>query len=514
MADACDASGLGTPSIPSGHPDDTRRTFLKAGAYAAVLAGFSARLSAQPVAAAATAPQTFTWTPEQELRFLVDRVTNGWNAATHTHAIQLGYDGFLQEQLSPWAIPDTELDAMLPSYPILGLTSKQIYDQYYVPGNINGAILEFRTAAIVRATYSQRQLFERMVEFWSDHFNVDITDGEVRWLKVSEDRDVLRAHALGDFETLLVADAKCAAMAYYLDNYRNFATAPNENYAREVMELHTLDVGNYTENDVRELARCITGWQYRSTAFTNHGDFVFNAAQHDNGTKTVRGQVISPGGVTEGETVLHQLAHDVATYRFLARKLCRFFLAYDPPQAVVDKVALAFRTSGGRTSAALKAMFDRSTLHLMDPTAIRKIKRPLHLAASLVRALRPDVAQPVRLVAELQTMGHLPFAWTAPNGYPDTAEAWGTALLERWNFVARFVNQSITGVSVNVSKLFSGVPKSELASRANRLLTGSTMTPEDLGAVQAYANAATTLNDTLRREVLGLAASTPSFQTC
>lgn len=511
MADASDVSALESTSIPSTSRDDTRRTFLTAGASAAILAGFASRLRAQPVATALAT--TYPWTPDQELRFLVDRVSNGWNSAIYGRAVQLGYDAFLEEQLAPNTIPDPQLAAMLPSYPILALTSKQIYDQYLVPGDINPAILEFRTAAIVRAIYSQRQLFERMVEFWGDHFNVDITDGDVRWLKVSEDRDVLRAHALGRFEDLLIADAKCAAMAYYLDNYRNFATAPNENYSREVMELHTLDVGNYTENDVRELARCITGWQYRSTAFVNHGEFFFNAAQHDNGTKTVRGQVIPPGGVTEGETVLRSLAHDPATYVFLARKLCKFFLAYDPPVAVVEKVALAFRTSGGDIKAALRAMFARSTLHMMDPDAIRKIKRPFHLVASLVRALKPTVAQPVRLVGELQTMGHLSFAWTAPNGYPDTAEAWGTALLERWNFVARFVNQSIVGVGVDVSKLFGGVAQNQLASRANRLLTGGFMTPEDLSAVQSYANAATTLNDTLRRDVLALAASTPSFQT-
>jgi uncharacterized protein (DUF1800 family) len=352
-----------------------------------------------------------------------------------------------------------------------------------------------------------------MVEFWSDHFNVDLLDGQVQWLKHAEDRDVIRANALGFFENLLVADGKSAAMLYYLDNYRNFATAPNENYAREVMELHTLSVGNYTETDVAELARCITGWQYRSTAFANHGEFFFNASQHDNGTKIVRGQVISPGGVTEGETVLHQLAHDTATYQFLSRKLCKWFLTYDPPAAVVNTVAGAFRSSGGDIKVAVRTIFDRNTLHMMDPAAIWKIKRPFHLVASVVRALNPSVAQSARFVTELSTMGHLTFAWPSPDGYPDTANAWGTVLLERWNFFSRFFSESIVGVSVNVTKLFGPVQKNTLASHANRLLLGGRMAPEDVAAVQAYADAQPTLNDSLRRDVLALAASTPSFQT-
>lgn len=509
MALEADVNPLEPSSASSTPPDATRRSFLTAGASAAILAGFASRLRAQPV----PAPAPFTWTPDQELRFLVDRVSYGWNAEIAGRAAQLGYDAFLEEQLAPHTIPDVIVAPMLTAYPILSLTSRQIYDQYVVPGNTTPGILEFRTAIIVRAIYSKRQLFERMVEFWSDHFNVDINDGQVQWLKVTEDRDVIRAHALGTFENLLIADAKSAAMLYYLDNYRNFAGAPNENYSREVMELHTLDVGNYTETDIVELARCLTGWQYRTTAFQNHGEFFFNAAQHDNGTKTVRGQVIPPGGVAEGENVLRSLAHDVATYRFIARKMCKFFLAYDPPQAVVNTVALAFRVSGGDIKTAVRAMFDRNTLHMMDPNAIKKIKRPFHLVASVVRALNPTVAEPFRFVGELQTMGHLPFAWTAPDGYPDTADAWGKALLERWNFMSRFFSESISGVRVNVTKLFQGIPQSMLTTHANRLLTGGFMTPEDRAAVQGYANAAGTLNDTLRREVLALAASTPSFQT-
>lgn len=491
--------------------DSARRAFLRGGASAAILAGFGARMQAQ--AAGALPPAPAVWTPELELRFLVDRISNGWNPEIYARAVQLGYDAFLEEQLAYTTIADPIVTPMLPQYPTIYKTSKQLYDQHFVIGDINTVTVELRAATIVRAIYSKRQLFERMVEFWSDHFSVDLADGQVQWLKVTEDRDVIRAHALGNFTNLLIADAKSAAMLYYLDNYRNFAVSPNENYSREVMELHTLDVGNYTETDISELARCLTGWQYRTTAFANHGDFFFNAGQHDNGTKTVRGNVISPGGVNEGQIVLTQISNDIATARFLSRKLCKWFLAYDPPQAVLDLVAAEFQSTGGDIKAVLRKLFARTTLNMMDPVITPKIKRPFHLISSLVRALNPPVSTPNRFITELQTMGHVTFAWPSPDGYPDTANAWGTVVLDRWNFMSRFFSDSIVGTTVNATKLFGPVTKPTMAAHCNRLLMGGRMAPEDVAAVQAYADAAPTLNDTLRREVLALAASTPSFQT-
>ncbi|MBL8858060.1 MAG: DUF1800 domain-containing protein [Planctomycetes bacterium] len=514
MASERDLTVSAESSATSAPADASRRSFLTAGASAAILAGFATRTHAQTQASlAGPPPGPWSWTSEQELRFLVARVTNGWNPATYARAVQLGYDAFLEEQLDHTALADPEVTAMLPAYPSLSLSSKQIYDQYVVPNDTNTAINQLKTATIVRAIYSKRQLFERMVEFWGDHFSVDHNDGQVQWLKTVEDRDVIRANAFGTFTNLLIADAKSAAMLYYLDNYRNFSTAPNENYSREVMELHTLDVGHYSEMDVAELARCLTGWQYRGTSLANHGEFFFNAAQHDNGQKVVRGVVIQPGGLAEGELVLTQLAHDIATARFLARKLCNWFLSYNTPQVVIDSVAGVFRASGGDIKSVLRKIFARETLHMMSPASTVKIKRPFHLVASTVRSILPEVSAPVRFITELATMGHTTFGWSSPNGYPDTAQAWGTVLLDRWNFMSRFFSNSIVGVNVNAAKLFGPVTKGSLASHANRLLTGGFMAPEDVAAVQAYADGQPTLNDTLRREVLALAASTPSFQT-
>jgi uncharacterized protein (DUF1800 family) len=186
---------------------------------------------------------------------------------------------------------------------------------------------------------------------------------------------------------------------------------------------------------------------------------------------------------------------------------------YDPPQPVLDLVAGEFRASGGDIKAVLRKIFARSTLAMMDPASVVKIKRPFHLVASVVRAINPTIADPRRLTTELLTMGHQTFSWPSPDGYPDTKVAWGTTVLDRWNFLSRFFSESIVGVSVNVTKLFGPVTKATMAAHASRLLMGGGMAPEDLAAVQAYADAQPTLNDALRREVLALAASTPSFQT-
>jgi uncharacterized protein (DUF1800 family) len=483
----------------------SRRSFLTTGASAAILLGFASKLRAQSGGAG-------TVNGPRDLYFLVDRTSFGWTPTSWAHALAIGYDAFLAEQLAYELIDDSALNTMLAAFPTLTLTSKQIYDQYVVPNQTQVPVLELETAAVVRACYSRRQLYERMVEFWNDHFNEDHSDGQVQWLRTTEDRDVIRVHAMGRFADLLMNDAKSAAMLFYLDNYRNFAGSPNENYAREVMELHTLGVGNYTEMDVQELARCLTGWQYYPQNQPNHGDFRFSAPQHDNGVKHVLGQTINPAGVAEGEFMLNFLAAHSTTANFVCRKMCRWLLSYDPPDSVVHTVARTFLATGGDIRATVAKILSRETLAIA-PMTLPKIKRPFHLVAAVVRASNPTITQASRLVSELALMAHQPMRWTAPNGYPDTAEDWGSLLLPRWSFLAKFFNNSIQGVSVNVGAIFTGVPKSGLAAFAAQLLNGSRVAPDDLAAVQAYANAAPTLNDALRRDVLALMCSTPSFQT-
>ena len=195
-----------------------------------------------------------------------------------------------------------------------------------------------RQSAILRAVYSRRQLQERMVEFWSDHFNIYAFKGQGPQFKVVDDHETIRAHALGKFRDLLGASARSAAMLGYLDNTSNRKGVPNENYARELMELHTLGVhGGYTQRDVKEVARCLTGWT--TEKHWHRGRFLFDPDAHDNGAKQVLGLTIAPGGgVTDGERVLDMLAGHPSTARHLARKLCVHFLG-DAPDAWVSRLA-------------------------------------------------------------------------------------------------------------------------------------------------------------------------------
>jgi uncharacterized protein (DUF1800 family) len=394
------------------------------------------------------------------------------------------------------------------------MTGKQIWDAYNANAQI--PINELRAATMLRAIYSKRQLKERMVEFWTDHFNIDHADGQLQWLKTADDRDVIRAHALGTFRDLLLASAQSGAMLFYLDNISNFASAPNENYSRELLELHSVEVGNFSETDVVELARCLTGWQYWNQTQPNHGDFRFNANAHDNGAKTVLGQSIpAGGGVNDGLVIIDFLAQHPSTAQFLARKLCRFFLAYDPPQAVVDRVANRYLASGTDLRATLREVLSAVTVQGIPPASLPKLKRPFHLACSAIRTCNPTITQPQRYVLELALMAHQPMRWSPPNGYPDTAEHWGAAVLPRWNFLTKFFGTGgagINGSTVNAALLFRGTPKSQLASKASEILAGGRLDPAEVSAVQAYADAAPTLNDALLRDVLALSACAPSFQ--
>jgi len=262
-----------------------------------------------------------------------------------------------------------------------------------------------------------------------------------------------------------------------------------------------------------ELARCLTGWTYWGPSQPNHGDFRFNAGQHDNGAKTVLGQFVpAGGGVNDGLQMVDFLALHPTTAQFLARKLCIFFLAYDPPQAVVDRVAAVYLAHGADIKATVREVLSAQTVSLVPPASRPKLKRPFHLVCSVIRTCDPTIAQPQRFLNELARMGHQPMRWSPPNGYPDTAGYWGASVLPRWTFLTRLFGGAIGGADVDVVTLFGSTPKSQLAARANDILSGGRLAPEDVAAVQAYADAAPVLNDALRRDVLALASSSPSFQ--
>ena len=353
-------------------------------------------------------------------------------------------------------------------------------------GRPRQVVEELQAAKVVRAVYSQRQLDEVLVDFWMNHFNVFAGKGPEKFLVGAYERDVIRPHAWGRFEDLLKATAESPAMLFYLDNWlsaspdaqprararrggllRPGRPAPpdpqqgqgrkrglNENYAREVMELHTLGVdGGYTQKDVTEVARCFTGWTIRGL---RQGDpaFVFDGRIHDGKDKVVLGQRIKGGGQGEGQQVLHLLATHPATARFISMKLARRFVADDPPAALVDRAAATFRKTGGDIRAVVAAIVE-SPEFVSAEARSAKVKTPLEFVASAVRASGAEVEDGRELARRIGEMGMPLYMQQPPTGYKDTSEAWvsTSGLLSRLNLALDLAAGRVRGVSVDAASL-------------------------------------------------------------
>src|SRR5437667_2376928 len=413
---------------------------------------------------------------------------------------------------------------------------------------------ELQMSRILRAVYSERQLQEVMVDFWTNHFNVFAGKGADRWLLIAYDRDTIRPNTLDRFDDLLVADAESPAMLFYLDNFQSVSpnaqgqrpnqtgqTRPgaardplielmrgrnpnrnpnlsmsnnpqqqrpqqqqqrrgiNENYARELMELHTLGVdGGYTQKGVQEVARCFTGWTIiaprgagaaaqgvmngpmADMLRTKAGTFIFRPGVHDNGEKIVLGHKIpAGGGEKDGLMVLDILAHHPATAKFIATKLVRHFVSDDPPPALVDRVAQTFLKTEGDIREVLKAIF--SSPEFNSAGAYRtKVKRPFELAISAVRTLGADTNGGPQMHQWIARMGQPLYGFITPNGYSDVAENWVNtgALLERMNFALALVSNRIPGTRVDLSRFVSetrdnkSIDKEKLLDRLATLIVG------------------------------------------
>src|SRR5215470_4542162 len=349
---------------------------------------------------------------------------------------------------------------------------------------------ELMQAKLLRAIYSERQLDEVMTDFWFNHFNVYLGKGADRYLVTSYERDVIRAHALGKFEDLLVATAKSPAMLFYLDNWLSvgpdsdvargvrknpfprrrrgrFPPPPprqtqakgkrknglNENYGRELMELHTLGVnGGYTQNDVTEVARVLTGWTIDQPQ--KGGAFKFEERMHEPGTKFVLGHKIKEHGEKEGMEVLHLLAHHPSTAHFICTKLATRFVSDDPPPALVDEMSQTFLKKDGEIHEVLKTMFNSPEFWRADLYRA-KLKTPLEFMVSAVRATGADVTDATPLARQLNTMGMPLYGMQPPTGYSMKSEAWvnSSALLGRMNFSVALMAGRIKGVKVDGDRL-------------------------------------------------------------
>ena len=345
-------------------------------------------------------------------------------------------------------------------------------------------VRELKAATVLRALRSRRQLKEVMVEFWSNHFSVYHLDGAVAWLKTVEDREVIRRHCFGKFRDLLMASAKSPAMLVYLDNFVNTKAGPNENYARELMELHTLGVdGGFSQQDVEEVALAFTGWTVWRGG-PKRGQFRYRWRDHDNGARTILGHSLPARlGIGHGERVIDILASHPATARFIAFKLCRRLVADEPPETVVQAAADTFLASDGEIREVVRTI-------LLSPefaaSAGGKLKRPFELLTASLRALGTEVsAAGVRpLGSLLGLMGQVPFDWPPPNGYPDIAAAWANTngMMNRWNLGLALAGNALAGVRTDLRALLAPVAKlspGALTDHFINLLLGAPMSSLD-----------------------------------
>ena len=441
---------------------------------------------------------------------------------------------------------------------------QQLYREYDLrpAGQIMPQVFANR---MLRDVYSERQLQEVMVDFWQNHFNVFSGKGAVRWYLPSYERDVLRKYALGNFKDLLIGTAQHPAMLFFLDNFesvspdsqakernsgggrlrqavlsgelspqirerikerqgitdaqldqriRRLQNAPaaaakrpkrgiNENYARELMELHTLGVdGGYTQKDIIEVAKAFTGWTiadprgYRRAAADmikgdesrrvnrlqrlqgapgdiESGEFYFNPRWHENGPKMVLGQKVDEGGIKDGLRVIDILVESPATAKFIARKLAVKFVSDTPSEDLVSRVADAFHRSHGDIRVTLRALFNDK--EFFAPENYRaKIKTPYELAVSSIRALGADTNGSPALVAMLNKLGEVPYGYQAPTGYPDKAEDWVNtgALLERLNFAIAIASNRIAGTRVDLKDLNAKERSGILDNAIKEILNG------------------------------------------
>ena len=446
------------------------------------------------------------------------------------------------------------------------------YEQIHLPQRI---VAELSMAKMTRAVYSERQLQEVMVDFWYNHFNVFAAKGADRWLITAYERDAIRPHAMGKFRDLLEATAKSPAMLFFLDNWLSadpvawqrlqaemaerremremrrgpfggpgFPPAPppngdpndpnaagkpkqqrglNENYGRELMELHTLGVdGGYTQDDVINVAKAFTGWSIRQPR--RDPEFFFEERLHDTSVKTVLGHTIRAGGMRDGEEVLDILARDPHTAHHISLELAQRFVSDAPPAALVDRMAQAFLKSDGDIREVLRAMIYSPEFWSKDAYHT-KIKTPFELVASATRAVGAQVDVPLALVQWTSRIGQPLYQCEPPTGYSDRADAWVNtgALLSRMNFSLALAASRVRGVHVDIDSLFGGEtgvdPKATL-TRAIEVLLGGEVSQETRDTLEKQMEDPQILQATLDDKVkevnvaiiAGLVLGSPEFQ--
>ncbi len=493
----------------------SRRAALAAGVAALAMAVLPKRARAQatrrprpgPITGTPNIPNEIPVAPQEwasDSNRLLRRITYGITDADVTAAKQYGFRGFLERQLDYTHIDDSAVDAFIAAkYPYISQGTSQLYN-----ANSGTVQNQLQQSTVYRAAFSKRQLYERMVEFWSDHFNISYS--KVTYLKVVDDADVIRKYALTTFPKLLYASAKSGAMMVYLDQNQSRSGSPNQNYAREIMELHTLGVdGGYTQNDVAELSRVLTGW-----SIVGRGDFAFYSSIHDFGKKTVLGVTIpassssvGAGAIVEGEQMLDMLLAHPSTASFIATKMLRWFVTPQPTAQQVAAVAAEYTRTGGDIKAMIRVVLDPAWV----AAAPMKLKRPFHLIASSMRTTTPTVSGVAGPTAQLNNTGQQLFMWDTPDGYPDRVDYWAGNVLPRWNYASYYSALAGGEVNLDVAQFMRGNAADPTVAAIDTRLFGGEIDPALRASLTTYLKGGT-YNAVRVRETLALAMSSNTFQ--
>jgi len=498
-----------------------------------------------------------TWSSEEQAVHVLNRLAYGPSPTDVRQVEAMGPAAWIAWQLRPARIDDAEVEKRLADFPSLSMSTAELVAYYprakkvaeakgirlegkspeAMRAELAGVVEPFQlprqvgaelvAARLIRATVSRRQFQETLVDFWFNHFNVSADKGAVRWMVSPYEREAIRAHLFGTFRELLGAVAHHPAMLFYLDNWtstreslslpKNGRTGLNENYGRELLELHTLGVdGGYTQDDVREVARCFTGWGIRKP--NEDGAFEFHPRAHDTGSKRVLGTEIPAGaGMEDGERVLDLLATHPSTAHFIARKLAQKFVMDAPPPELVERVAQVFLRTGGDLTATYRALFE-SPEFWSDAARAAKVKTPLEFTVSAVRALGGTTAGDVPMVQALNRMGQPLYRAQPPTGWPEVSQPWVNpgALVARIDFGLKLASGRMTGTEVPLPAM-DGAPD-EVVDRTARAILHRPLGEQTRATVLAALGASEVMPDGERRrldgaKLVGLLLGAPEFQT-
>ncbi len=404
---------------------------------------------------------------------------------------------WIERQLAPESIDDRAFESRLRRFETWSAPAGELYEFHE-----HVVRRELQAVVVLGAVHSERRLREAVLDVWRDHFSLSLGKGECAWLATSFERDALRPHVFGRFRELLRAVLLHPAMLWYLDGRLNRADegAPNENYARELLELHTLGLGGgYTQRDVQELARALSGWTSRGLGESRKAKVSFAAERHDAGAKDLLGVSLADGlGADEVERVLDVVCAHPATANHVARKLCARFVADVPPASLVESVAASFRSSDGELSTALHSLLTSSEFREAREL---KLKRPLHFVASALRACDAHCEPDDALLQRLERLGHAPYSWPTPDGYPDEAAHWRAGLLGRWRFADELAHGGLKAARVDAQGLLARAGGRERLAQA---CLGRAASDAELRAFEQGDDAA----------ALAGILSCPGFQRC